>query len=86
MVLSIRRMLLLDSGEVVKTMIEQRDQPTLGEIPNGWHIIRTGRALIGDKYWRPHDRVWLPLVWSDKKHDVDVLTKDMPVVIRKGGR
>lgn len=40
------------------------------------------RPAIGDKYWRPHDRVWLPLVWDDK-NGVSVSNPDMPIVIRK---
>lgn len=64
-------------------MLEQRDQPTLREVLSGWKIVRTGNAQSGDKYWRPHDRVWLPLVYSDMKYGVAVNAPDMPVVIRK---
>lgn len=67
-------------------MLQASDQPTLREVLNGWKVIRTGTAQIGDKYWRPHDRAWLPLIASDGKHGVDVTAKDMPVIIRKERR
>lgn len=64
-------------------MLADNDQPSLREILAGWRIVLTGNAQIGDKYWRPADRSWIPLIWSDGKHGVDVTVKDMPIIIRK---
>ena len=64
-------------------MLPGLDLPKLSEIPSGWRLVRAGKAKIGDKHWRPMDRSWMPLVWADKKHDMDVNLPDMPVIIRK---
>jgi len=65
--------------------VKDEDMPRPEEVLQGWKFVKSGPAQIGDRYWRPHGRIWLPLIWSDKKHGVDVREKDMPVVIRKKG-
>lgn len=64
-------------------MLEQRELPALSEIPDGWRLVRTGKAQLGDKYWRPADRIWLPVLAHDLKCDRPVSLVDMPVIIRK---
>jgi hypothetical protein len=59
------------------------DHPLPREVPDGWHFIGNGPCLAGDKYWRPSDRVWLPVILGDMKIGASVADADMPVLIRR---
>jgi hypothetical protein len=62
------------------------DQSTLREVLNGWHIVRTGSARIGDRWWRSSTKsapgYWLPVTGADWQGE-PVLGEGMPVLIRK---
>ena len=63
--------------------MKESDQPTMREVLGGWKIVATGRVEVGDKYWRPADRVWLPVISGSLKIGVSVKESDMPIIIRK---
>jgi hypothetical protein len=65
-------------------MLLNEDLPRADEIPDGWFVVRMGLSWSGDKFWRPVDRIWLPITGSDPKNGWPVWKTDMPVVIRKG--
>ena len=64
-------------------MLSGHDLPKLSEVPTGWRLVRTGRSEVGDKYWRPADRSWMPLTGADLKCGMEVNTDGMPTIIRK---
>ncbi len=64
-------------------MLVKADQPTHEELISGWKIVRSGRAEVGDKYWRPYDRVWLPVVSGDLRSGFIINATEGPIIIRK---
>lgn len=48
------------------------------DIPTGWHLVPSGPALGGDKYWDPDKKVWLPVTVNQGKR-----VEDFAAVIRR---
>jgi hypothetical protein len=64
--------------------LRESDRPRKEEILEGWKIITSGTTRGGDKYWRPADRVWLPVTGDDAAYGAYIRNSDMPVIIRRG--
>ena len=62
-------------------MLNLTDQPALREVLPGWHLVRTGVTLSGDRYWFATGRAWLPVGRLDGTLGAGV--SECPVVIRK---
>jgi hypothetical protein len=58
-------------------------KPSADEVLHGWHIVREGKAKLGDKYWVYRTRSWLPVL---DKHSFlgSKVEGSLIVIIRKG--